>query len=100
MNRSENYLLYVISHPLVPVPKGTSHRWNTGDVILADDTSACSTDLFLILAVSQEKQTLALRLSDNPKWEIASESYVSLGPAGLGLSEPDFPLGKIPYLSC
>ena len=100
MNRSEHYLLYVISQPLVPVPKGTSHRWNTGDVIQADDPSACSTDRYLILDVTQERQTLALRLSDNPKCEIAPENYVSLGPAGLGLSEPDFPSGKIPYPPC
>lgn len=100
MNRSENYLLYVLSQQLVPVPKGTSSRWNTGDVILVDEASARSTDRYLILAVSQERQTLALCLSDNPKCEVASKDYVSLGPDGLGLSEPDFALGKISDQPC
>jgi hypothetical protein len=97
MTRSDQHLLYVLSQPLVPVRKGTSHRWTAGDVILVEEPSTRPPRLFLILDVTQERQTLALRLSDRPDGEIASEGYVSLGPNGLGLSEPGFVSGKSPH---
>jgi hypothetical protein len=93
MNRPDYRLLYVLSEPPVQVAKTVSHGWKTGDVLLARNDAASSSEWFLILDVSHDGQVIALQLSETSNHGDTSAEYICLGSEGLGLSERGFGLG-------